>query len=128
MTHPLNLPTLSARAARWACLGLATALLGACAVTPAYQQPDLPVPAAFKEAGATWAPAAPADALDRGVVAKEGITMDEARARRITGIPAGRYGTAEEFGAACAFLCSRQAGFIVGQNILLDGGAYPGTF
>ena len=66
MTHPLNLPTLSARAARWACLGLATALLGACAVTPAYQQPDLPVPAAFKEAGATWAPAAPADALDRG--------------------------------------------------------------
>ncbi len=42
--------------------------------------------------------------------------------------PAGRYGTTDEFGAACAFLCSAQAGFIVGQNLLLDGGAYPGTF
>jgi 3-oxoacyl-[acyl-carrier protein] reductase len=42
--------------------------------------------------------------------------------------PAGRFGTAEEFGAACAFLCSAHAGFIVGQNLLLDGGAYPGTF
>lgn len=68
-----------------------------------------------------------ADALDMGVVAREGITLDEARARRVAGIPAGRYGTAEEFGAACAFLCSRQAGFIVGQNILLDGGAIATT-
>lgn len=68
-----------------------------------------------------------ADALDMGVVARDGITLDEARARRMTGIPAGRYGTAEEFGAACAFLCSRQAGFIVGQNILLDGGAISTT-
>ena len=42
--------------------------------------------------------------------------------------PAGRFGNAEEFGAACAFLCSAHAGFIVGQNLLLDGGAYPGTF
>ncbi|MEO5702212.1 MAG: SDR family oxidoreductase [Casimicrobiaceae bacterium] len=42
--------------------------------------------------------------------------------------PAGRYGSPEEFGATCAFLCSVHAGFIVGQNILLDGGAYPGTF
>jgi len=42
-------------------------------------------------------------------------------------IPAGRFGTSEEFGAACAFLCSRQAGFITGQNLVLDGGAYPGT-
>jgi 3-oxoacyl-[acyl-carrier protein] reductase len=42
--------------------------------------------------------------------------------------PAGRYGSPEEFGAACAFLCSAHAGFIVGQNLLLDGGAYPGTF
>ena len=42
--------------------------------------------------------------------------------------PAGRFGTIEEFGAACAFLCSVHAGFIVGQNLLLDGGAYPGTF
>ena len=42
--------------------------------------------------------------------------------------PAGRFGTIEEFGAACAFLCSAHAGFIVGQNILIDGGGYPGTF
>ena len=41
--------------------------------------------------------------------------------------PAGRFGTPEEFGAACAFLCSAKAGFITGQNILLDGGAFPGT-
>ncbi len=41
--------------------------------------------------------------------------------------PAERFGTAEEFGAACAFLCSVHAGYIVGQNILLDGGAFPGT-
>ena len=41
--------------------------------------------------------------------------------------PAGRFGDPEEFGAACAFLCSTKAGFITGQNILLDGGAYPGT-
>ncbi len=42
--------------------------------------------------------------------------------------PSGRFGTIEEFGAACAFLCSVHAGFIVGQNLLIDGGAYPGTF
>ncbi|MCG8710280.1 SDR family oxidoreductase [Brenneria sp. 4F2] len=42
--------------------------------------------------------------------------------------PAGRYGDPEEFGAACAFLCSRQAAFITGQNLLIDGGSYPGTF
>jgi 3-oxoacyl-[acyl-carrier protein] reductase len=44
------------------------------------------------------------------------------------GIPAGRFGTPAEFGAVCAFLCSTQAGYITGQNVLLDGGAYPGTF
>ncbi|MCP3424691.1 SDR family oxidoreductase [Rothia sp. AR01] len=43
-------------------------------------------------------------------------------------IPAGRFGTPEEFGAACAFLCSAQAGYVTGQNLLIDGGAYPGTF
>ncbi|MDX5401777.1 MAG: SDR family oxidoreductase [Rhodobacterales bacterium] len=68
-----------------------------------------------------------ADALDGGVVKAQGITLDEARARRAATIPAGRYGTAEEFGAACAFLCSVHAGFIVGQNILLDGGATNAT-
>jgi 3-oxoacyl-[acyl-carrier protein] reductase len=43
-------------------------------------------------------------------------------------IPAGRFGTPEEFGAICAFLCSVQAGYITGQNILPDGGLYPGTY
>lgn len=64
-----------------------------------------------------------ADALDGNVVKQKGITLDEARAQRAEGIPAGRYGTRHEFGAACAFLCSQHAGFIVGQNLLLDGGA-----
>lgn len=65
--------------------------------------------------------------LDSGVVKAEGITMDEARRRRAATIPARRYGTSAEFGAACAFLCSVHAGFIVGQNILLDGGATNAT-
>jgi len=68
-----------------------------------------------------------AEALDRGVSEKEGISMEEARANRCATIPTGRYGTADEFGAACAFLCSQHAGFIVGQNILLDGGAVNAT-
>jgi 3-oxoacyl-[acyl-carrier protein] reductase len=65
--------------------------------------------------------------LDTGVAEREGITLEEARARRCATIPAGRYGTPEEFGAACAFLCSQHAGFIIGQNILLDGGAVNAT-
>lgn len=65
--------------------------------------------------------------LDNGVVAAQGITMDAARTQRMATIPARRYGTAAEFGAACAFLCSQHAGFIVGQNILLDGGATNAT-
>ncbi|MEM8554053.1 MAG: SDR family oxidoreductase [Pseudomonadota bacterium] len=60
--------------------------------------------------------------LDSGVSERDGISMDEARANREATIPSRRYGTAEEFGATCAFLCSDHAGFIVGQNILLDGG------
>lgn len=68
-----------------------------------------------------------ADALDRGVAEREGITVEEARARREATLPVGRYGTAEEFGAMCAFLCSQHAGFIVGQNILLDGGGVNST-
>ncbi len=63
-----------------------------------------------------------ADALDRSVARAEGITLEEARARRAATIPAGRYGTRQEFGAVCAFLCSQHAGYIVGQNILVDGG------
>ncbi|MCZ4351270.1 SDR family oxidoreductase [Roseovarius aestuarii] len=65
--------------------------------------------------------------LDTGVTKAQGITMDEARAQRYATIPAGRYGSADEFGAACAFLCSQHAGFIVGQNLLLDGGATNAT-
>ncbi len=65
--------------------------------------------------------------LDAPVAKAQGITLAEAAAQRATGIPARRYGTAEEFGAMCAFLCSVHAGFIVGQNILLDGGAMNAT-
>ncbi|MBE0554395.1 MAG: SDR family oxidoreductase, partial [Rhodobacteraceae bacterium] len=68
-----------------------------------------------------------ATALDKGVIAAKGITMEAARAERMATIPARRYGTPAEFGAACAFLCSVHAGFIVGQNILLDGGATNAT-
>ncbi len=68
-----------------------------------------------------------ADALDGAVAKAEGISIEDARARRAATIPARRYGTIEEFGAACAFLCSQFAGFIVGQNILLDGGAVNAT-
>lgn len=56
------------------------------------------------------------------------MSMEQASAERAAGIPAGRFGTADEFGAACAFLCSRQASYVTGQNFLIDGGAYPGTF
>jgi len=60
--------------------------------------------------------------------AKTGKAIDELLDARRAAIPARRLGTAEEFGAACAFLCSRHAAYITGQNWLLDGGAYPGTF
>lgn len=60
--------------------------------------------------------------------AKAGIGADELAARRRAAIPAQRFGTAAEFGAICAMLCSTHAGYLTGQNILLDGGSYPGTF
>ncbi|MBF9024494.1 SDR family oxidoreductase [Rhodobacterales bacterium HKCCD6035] len=63
-----------------------------------------------------------ADALDKGVAEREGISVEEARTRRFSTLPVGRYGTAQEFGATCAFLCSQHVGFMVGQNVLLDGG------
>jgi 3-oxoacyl-[acyl-carrier protein] reductase len=54
--------------------------------------------------------------------------MEEiADARRKT-IPAARFGTSDEFGATCAFLCSVHASYITGQNVLIDGGAYSGTY
>ena len=65
--------------------------------------------------------------LDNSVMQAKGISMEQAQKQRQSSIPAGRYGTAEEFGAACAFLCSQHAGYIVGQNILLDGGGTNAT-
>jgi len=62
------------------------------------------------------------------VMAAKGIGWDEARAEQTNQIAAGRLGRPEEFGDACAFLCSVQAGFISGQNLGLDGGSYAGLF
>jgi len=63
-----------------------------------------------------------------GAAAKSGQPVEAiAEARKLLS-PARRFGTAEEFGAFCAFVCSAQAGFVTGQNFLMDGGAYPGTF
>lgn len=64
-----------------------------------------------------------ADSLDKGVAQAQGITLEQARARREQTIPTHSYGQPGDFGATCAFLCSQQARFIIGQNILLDGGA-----
>ncbi len=63
-----------------------------------------------------------------GAARSSGKTVEEVAAARREANPAGRFGSAEEFGAVCAFLCSVHAGYITGQNILMDGGAYPGTF
>jgi len=59
---------------------------------------------------------------------KTGQSVAALRKLRTEANPAGRFGTIEEFGDACAYLCSAQAGYITGQNLLMDGGAYPGTF
>ncbi|MGQ0654786.1 MAG: SDR family oxidoreductase [Betaproteobacteria bacterium] len=59
---------------------------------------------------------------------KQGKTAAEMAEARRQAHPAKRFGTVEEFGDACAYLCSAQAGYITGQNLLLDGGSYPGTF
>jgi 3-oxoacyl-[acyl-carrier protein] reductase len=59
---------------------------------------------------------------------KTGRSVEDILEERRTQNPAGRFGDLGEFGAACAFLCSRHAGYITGQNVLMDGGAYPGTF
>lgn len=59
---------------------------------------------------------------------KQGITLEQAAAARAAAVPARRFGNPDEFGAACAFLCSAHAGFITGQNLLLDGGIFPGAF
>jgi 3-oxoacyl-[acyl-carrier protein] reductase len=59
---------------------------------------------------------------------RDGTTPQAARAQRVASIPAKRVGQPEEFGAACAFLCSTHAGFITGHNLLIDGGAFPAAF
>ena len=63
-----------------------------------------------------------------GAAAKTGKSVDEVRSAQMAQVPARRFGTPDEFGAICAFLCSRHAGYINGQNILPDGGLYPGTY
>jgi 3-oxoacyl-[acyl-carrier protein] reductase len=62
----------------------------------------------------------------RFAAGQSGRTLEEEEERARAEVPAGRFGNPDEFGAACAFLCSVQAGFITGQNIVLDGGAFPG--
>jgi 3-oxoacyl-[acyl-carrier protein] reductase len=57
----------------------------------------------------------------------QGVSYDEAKKRRQDGLPAGRFGQPDEFGHAAAFLCSAHTGFITGQNLLLDGGSFPGA-
>ena len=63
-----------------------------------------------------------------GAARKSGQSVEAVRSAQQAQIPAGRFGTPAEFGAICAFLCSRQAAYLTGQNILPDGGLYPGTF
>jgi 3-oxoacyl-[acyl-carrier protein] reductase len=59
---------------------------------------------------------------------RKGISVEQAKAERIASVPARRIGDPAELGAACAFLCSAQAGYITGQNLVIDGGAFPGAF
>src|SRR3954471_10136862 len=63
-----------------------------------------------------------------GFAKAAGLTEEQASAERLKSIPAGRLGDPAEFGDACAYLCSAQASYVTGQNFLIDGGAYPGTF
>jgi 3-oxoacyl-[acyl-carrier protein] reductase len=64
----------------------------------------------------------------RAMAKLQNKTFEEMRAVRMASISAGRFGTPEEFGEICAFICSTQAAYITAQNILIDGGKYPGTF
>ena len=59
--------------------------------------------------------------------ARRGVALEEVERSARASIPAGRFGDADEFGQLCAFLCSTHAGYITGQNLLIDGGAFPGT-
>ena len=64
----------------------------------------------------------------KGAAKATGSTVEDTRAGMLSNIPAGRFGDPEEFGHACAFLCSSHSGFITGQNLLLDGGHFRGSF
>jgi 3-oxoacyl-[acyl-carrier protein] reductase len=64
----------------------------------------------------------------KGASEKTGQSLDAVAEARKKTIPALRFGHPQEFGDTCAFLCSAQAGYITGQNILTDGGAFSGTF
>ena len=72
-------------------------------------------------------------ATDRLIQTTEKLARDSGKdiaafmAERAAAVPAGRFGTPAEFGQACAFICSASAGFMTGQNLMLDGGIYPGT-
>ncbi|WAT14779.1 SDR family oxidoreductase [Xanthomonas fragariae] len=59
---------------------------------------------------------------------QQSSTAEDVAERKRAGIPARRFGEPDEFSAACAFLCSAQAAYIRGHNLLIDGGSYPGTF
>ena len=63
-----------------------------------------------------------------GFAKASGLTEEQVKVQRLKSIPAGRLGEPPEFGDACAYLCSAQASYVTGQNFLIDGGAYPGTF
>ena len=59
---------------------------------------------------------------------KKNISVEAASKERMNTVPAKRFGQPDELGAACAFLCSAQAGYITGQSLLIDGGVFPGAF
>ena len=71
------------------------------------------------------------DRLQSGILHaanQAGVDVETARRQRMAATPAGRFGTAEEFGKVCAFLCSAHVGFMTANSVLMDGGLYPGTF
>jgi len=65
--------------------------------------------------------------VSAGQAKAAGVPVEEILAKRAAENPAGRFGDPAEFGAACAFLCGAQSGYITGQNLLIDGGGFPGT-
>ena len=66
--------------------------------------------------------------IDQAVAERSGRPLEEVKQERLKNIPAGRLGNIEEYGAVCAFLCSRQAGYITGQTIAVDGGLLKGVY